>query len=102
MNASSLTSDSNAIAATSPSCRSEASRWRVPKRIVNVASSSAIQNAVSESTGATSRAPDAAISGYWTRMVKLCETALSCSAMYGTMPITAMTVTNPASSALLP
>jgi hypothetical protein len=42
MNASSFTTDSNATAATSPSWRSVASRWRVPKRIVNAASSMAM------------------------------------------------------------
>ena len=37
----SFTSDSKAIAATIPSCLSEASRWRVPKMIVNAARMSA-------------------------------------------------------------
>jgi hypothetical protein len=31
------------------------------------------------------------ISGYWTRIEKLLETALSCSEMYGRMPMTAIT-----------
>ena len=35
-------------------------------------------------------------------IVKLLEIAFSCSEMYGRMPITAMTVTSPPSSALLP
>ncbi len=69
------------MAATRPSCRSEASRWRVPKRMVKVASSSAIQNAVSAGIGTVSRGADNTTSGYWTRIVKLCDTALSCSAM---------------------
>ena len=34
--------------------------------------------------------------------MKLLATAFSCSAMYGRTPTTAMTVTSPASSALLP
>ncbi|MNC84813.1 hypothetical protein D3C83_03810 [compost metagenome] len=42
MKAASLTTDSNAIAATSPSWRSVASRWRVPKRMVKAASSIAM------------------------------------------------------------
>ena len=42
------------------------------------------------------------ISGYCTRIEKLVETAFSCSEMYGRMPITAITVTSPPSSALLP
>jgi hypothetical protein len=32
----SLTTDSKAIAATMPSCRSVASRWRAPNRMVNM------------------------------------------------------------------
>ena len=44
-NATSFTSDSKAIAATMPSWRSVASRWRVPNRIVNIARTRAIQNA---------------------------------------------------------
>ena len=43
-----------------------------------------------------------ATSGYWMATVKLVETALSCSEMYGMMPITAMIVTSPPSSVLLP
>ena len=101
-NATSLTSDSKAMAATMPSWRSEASRCRVPNRIVNVASRSAIQNAVSAWIGTASRCAGITTSGYWTRMVKLLDTAFSCSAMYGRTPITAMMVTSPASSALLP
>ncbi|HXF65969.1 MAG TPA: hypothetical protein VNK67_04615 [Burkholderiales bacterium] len=42
MKASSFTRDSKATAATSPSWRSVASRWRVPKRMVKAASSIAI------------------------------------------------------------
>ncbi len=80
-NATSFTSDSNAIAATSPSCRSDASRWRVPKRMVNAASTSAIQNAVSARIGTASRCAASTTSGYRTRIVKLCDTAFSCSAM---------------------
>ena len=97
-----MTSDSNAIAATSPSCRSDASRCRVPNRIVKTASSTAIQNAVSTWTGTAWRGKVVTTSGYPTRIVKLPETAFSWSAMYGTTPITAMTVTRPATSALLP
>ncbi len=100
--ATSFTSDSKAMAATIPSWRSEASRWRVPNRMVNVASSNAIQNAVSAWIGTASRWAGITTSGYWTSSVKLFETAFSCSAMYGTTPITAITVTSPASSALLP
>ena len=46
-NASSFTSDSNAIAATMPWWCSAASRWRVPKAIVNAARISAIHSAAS-------------------------------------------------------
>ena len=42
------------------------------------------------------------ISGYCSTVVKLADTAFSCSEMYGRMPITAITVTTPPSSALLP
>jgi hypothetical protein len=42
MKASSFTTDSKAIAATSPSWRSVASRWRVPNRMVKAASSIAM------------------------------------------------------------
>ena len=39
--ATSFTIDSKAMAATSPSCRSVASRWRVPKSTVKAASTAA-------------------------------------------------------------
>ena len=42
------------------------------------------------------------ICGYWTKIVKLVDTALSCSDIYGTIPTTAMIVTTPPRSALLP
>jgi hypothetical protein len=41
-------------------------------------------------------------SGYWNTIWKLEATAFSCREMYGRMPITAITVTSPPSSALLP
>ena len=41
-------------------------------------------------------------SGYWNTIWKLEATAFSCSEMYGRIPITAITVTSPPSSALLP
>jgi len=40
--------------------------------------------------------------GSWLSTMKLVEIAFSCSAMYGIMPVTAITVTTPASNALLP
>ena len=42
------------------------------------------------------------ISGYCSMIEKLLEIAFSCSAMYGMMPTTAITVTRPPSSWLLP
>jgi hypothetical protein len=63
---------------------------------------SATQNAVSCRTGTASTLPGMMICGYCSTIVKLLEIAFSCSEMYGRMPITAMTVTTPPSSALLP
>ncbi len=51
MKAPSLTMDSKATAATIPSCRSLASRWRVPNRMVNAANTSATMKAVSCQNG---------------------------------------------------
>ena len=101
-NASSFTSDSNAIAATMPWWCSAASRWRVPKAMVNAARISAIQSAVSSRIDPAPAFAGMMISGNWTRIAKLFDTALSCSEMYGRMPITAITVTSPPRSALLP
>jgi len=55
--ATSFTMDSNAMAATMPSCRSATSRCRVPNRMVKVASSSAIYNVVSLHIGPASMRP---------------------------------------------
>jgi hypothetical protein len=68
-NASSFTSDSNAIAATMPWWCSAASRWRVPKTIVNAARIIATHNAVSCLTGAAPTWAGMMISGYWTSIV---------------------------------
>ena len=101
-NARSFTSDSNAIAATMPWWCSAASRWRVPKAMVNAARISAIHSAASSRIDDAPAFDGMVISGYWTRIAKLFETAFNCSEMYGRMPMTAMTVTRPPSSALLP
>ncbi len=74
----------------------------MPNRIVNSARISATYRAVSWRTGTAPSLAGMMISGYCTRIVKLFETAFSCSEMYGRIPITAMTVTTPPSSALLP
>ena len=80
-NASSFTSDSNAIAATMPSWCSAASRWRVPNAMVNAARISATPSAVSCSTGMAPNCAGTTTSGYCNRMVKLLDTAFSCSEM---------------------
>jgi hypothetical protein len=80
-NASSLTSDSKAIAATMPSWCSAASRCRVPNAIVNAARISATQRAVSCITGSASTLAGMRMSGYCSMMVKLLDTAFSCSEM---------------------
>ena len=100
--ASSLTIDSKAIAATMPSWRSLASMWRVPNRIANKASASAIHNAVSPRMGAVATSCGMTMSGYCNSTVKLVETALSCNEMYGMIPTTAITVTRPESRVDLP
>jgi hypothetical protein len=74
----------------------------VPKAIVNAARISAIHSAASSRTESAPTFAGMMISGNWTRIAKLFETAFNCSDMYGRMPITAMTVTRPPSSALLP
>ena len=70
--ASSLTTDSTAMAATRPSWRSVLSRWRVPKAMVKPASTSAISSAVSK--------PPSPASGVPVSSAKPLATALSCSA----------------------
>jgi len=97
-----LTTDSKAIAATMPSCRSVASRWRVPNSSVNAASSSATYSAVSLNRSTACPLGGITTSGYCSRIRKLVDTALSCSAMYGITPTTAITVTSPPSTVLLP
>ena len=57
MKATSLTSDSSAIASTMPWWCSVASTWRVPKRIANSASSAATYSAGSPSAESRHRAP---------------------------------------------
>ncbi len=94
-NASSLTTDSSAIAATMPSWRSEASRCRVPKAIVKPASSRAMYKVLSCHHGAPAE-PSVPVSS-----MKPPAIALSCSAMYGRMPISAISVTSAASMRLL-
>jgi len=74
----------------------------VPKAIVNAARISAIHSAASSRNEAAPTLSGMMISGYWTRIAKLFDTALSCKDMYGRMPMTAMTVTRPPRSALLP
>ena len=64
-----------------PSWCSAASRCRVPKAIVNSARISATQSAVSWRTGTAPTFAGMTISGYWTRIVKLLDTAFSCSEM---------------------
>ena len=60
---------------------SAASRWRVPKAMVNAARISATHSAVSSRIGAAPTAVGMMISGYWTRIVKLFDTAFNCSEM---------------------
>jgi hypothetical protein len=78
--ATSFTSDSKAIAATIPSCRSEASRWRVPNMMVKAARMSAAYSAVSPRNGPPWPAPTTATSCEWT-IVKAVEIAFSWSEM---------------------
>ena len=79
--AASLTRDSKAMAATRPSWRSLASMWRVPKRMVKMASSRATTKAVSCQIGWVAAGSGMTMAGYSWRMVKLREIALSCRAM---------------------
>ena len=80
-NASSFTRDSNAIAATMPSWCSAASRWRVPNTMVNAARIRATQSAVSCSTGMAPTFAGMMMCGYCSTMLKLFDTAFSCSEM---------------------
>ncbi len=76
----SFTRDSKATAATMPSWCSEASMWRVPKRIAKIAMTSATQSAVSASSG-TFSCSGMATRGYCRSTLKEVETAFSCSEM---------------------
>ena len=99
--ASSLTIASSAMAATTPWCRSFASMFRVPNRMVNRAMPAAIQNAIRKSGAASGRPGRPSLPGLpitW----KLVVTACSWSAMYGVVPTSAMIVTSAARLALLP
>ncbi len=58
--ASSLTTDSSAIAATMPSWRSLVSRWRVPKATVKPASTSAMYKVLSRHHGPPAWPPSGA------------------------------------------
>ena len=94
--ATSLTSDSTAIASIRPWWCSVASTARVPNRIENRASSRATYSAVSASSGPCP--PPAAPASTSTLMA----TALNCSATYGTAAVRAITVISTARPRLLP
>ena len=98
-NATSLTIDSVAIASISPSWCSVASMWRVPNSTANSAIASATRQAISPSTGCI-----APLAGpIWTRMVvSEVDTAFSCSAMYGIVPMIAISATIAATVCALP
>lgn len=92
---------SSAIAATTPWWRSLASTLRVPKSTVNTAMPTAIQKPIWNSE-APSCAP-VSVSGPLLLMTwKLVATAFSCSAMYGAVLTTAISVTSAARLVLLP
>ena len=97
--ATSLTTDSAAIAATSPSWRSLVSRCRVPKATVKPASTRAMYSVLSRHHGtcAIAVSPGSAVSSASPLAI-----ALSCSATYGRMPTSAINVTSAASARLLP
>src|SRR5512133_3676903 len=99
--ASSLTTASTAIAATTPWWRSLASMLRVPKRMVNTAMPTAIQNA-SWKLGCALYRPASAAGPDPLTTWKLVVTALSCSAIYGVDAATTMSVTSAARTALVP
>ena len=61
--AASLTTDSNAIAATSPSWRSVVSMWRVPNSTANAISASAAYSVVSAHTGCSATRTSGETSG---------------------------------------
>ena len=65
--ASSLTTDSSAIAATMPSWRSVVSRWRVPKATVKPASASAMYSVLSchQDSAFAAATPGAVVSSVW-------------------------------------
>ena len=69
------------MAATMPSWRSVASRWRVPNSTVKAPSSRATYSAVSCSSATVLPLGGMTTSGYCSRIRKLVDTALSCSAM---------------------
>ena len=74
----------------------------MPNAIVNAARMRATHSAVSSLPCTAPTLSGMAIWGYCTRIVTLLATAFNCSEMYGRIPITAMIVTTPPSSALLP
>ncbi|MNY76360.1 hypothetical protein D3C86_2159240 [compost metagenome] len=75
MKANSLTTDSKATAATIPSWRSVASRWRVPNQMVNRARMMAIRKVVSSHHGNKSFPACA------NNTARLAEMAFSCKAI---------------------
>ncbi len=93
----SLSSDSNAIASTRPRLCSAALTRRVPNSIANSAMASATYRAMSCHTGRAPPLPPRPVS-----TAKLIAIAFSCSAMYGTSPSTATSVTVAASQVSLP
>src|SRR6516165_3613670 len=99
--ATSFTIDSKAMAATMPSCRSLASILRVPNKTAKSASTAATHSSVLRKTLAV-WLPSPKLPWYSSSTLRLVETALSCSAMYGTLPMTAITLTSPATAPLLP
>ena len=98
--ASSLNSDSKAIASTSPRLCSAALARRVPNRIANRAIASATYNAPSRQTGGAPSVPAAFAPSV--SVEKLMAIACNCRAMYGIRPSTVTSVTVAASQASLP
>ncbi len=88
--ATSLITDSSAIASIMPRWCSVASTWRVPNKVANKAISNATYNA-----GSAKMPRPALLCPVNTS--RLMATALYCSARYGTMPTSAITATNAAS-----